>query len=549
MKPFTPLAGRTATWLAALPLVATLHAQQPSPVASPTPDPLERLQTVLQTVERDSKKQPDGDAETAARRFTRTEGFSGLVQNVRDALARDDDASALSFLNQLRSSAESEELRNACDTVIAQIRKNRADRDAAYTAKVEDAIKRASQIVLAAKTPKDLDAILQEFGQLGGARSNRYNDGSANNVYARVQTAVAFLNHWQDYLFEMVRGDEQAAANSLRNVAETNNSYNLPPLIPRSDILARLPANRGLTGDKRDLNHTEAKLDAAVEDLLDHTRTLNDIPVALAKLEELRHDFGDGQLNYGYNSEFGTVQTALQNFVKTRLELESGLGTTINLTGNRSDGNNSKPGIEPRLVSLRAELILMALPRLLNAPGEKAAAGEGVDVFLRRLIEAAKKRADWPSVVHGLDLARALAAGSNSYASSNSQETEAFKQFFAGLNLEAAGQYQQAAIAYLTALKTGVQDLPTSVIGERLAVIQNGHAADYAAANTYILNPPVPQNPNYPYGPRGAYDPRVNRPGGYPGATEQGTPSPVVTVPAASPVPTPVVPATPKPAP
>ncbi len=270
-------------------------------------------------------------------------------------------------------------------------------------------------------------------------------------------------------------------------------------------------------------------------------------------LETLRREFGDGQLNYGYNSEFGFVQTSLQNFEKTRLELESGLGTTISLIGNRSDGNNSKPGLEPRLVALRAELIQMALPRLLDAPGEKAAAGEGVDVFLRRLIEAAKKRADWTAVVQGLDLSRSLATGNNAYATSNGQETEAFKQFFTGLNMETAGQYQQAVIAYLNALRTGVQDLPTTVIGEHLAAIQREHPADYTTANTYSLNPPAPSNQNYSYGSRGANDLRFNRPG-YPGAAEQGTPSPMLTVPAASPVPTPasspsVAPFTPKTAP
>ena len=550
MKPFVPLAGRAAALLTALPLIATLHAQQPPVAASPAVDPLDRLQTALQAVERDSKKQSEADPETTNRRIVRTEGFSSNLQNIRDALARDDDATALNYLNQLRSYADSEEARNACDAVIAQIRKTRADRDAAYAAKVDDAIKRASQVVLSAKTPKDLDAILQEFGQFGVTRANRYNDPSPNGTNARVHAAVTFLNRWQDYLFEVARGDEQSASNSLRNAAENNSGYNLPPLIPRSEILARMPANRGLTGDRRALSHTEAKLDAAVEDLLDHTRVLGDITVTLGKLEALRREFGDGQLNYGYNSEFGFVQTSLQNFEKTRLELESGLGTTINVIGNRSDGNNSKPGLESRLVALRAELILMALPRLLNAPGERAAAGEGVDVFLRRLIEAAKKRADWTAVVHGLDLARSLATGNPNSTSTNSQENEAFKQFFTGLNMEAAGQYQHAAIAYLNALKTGVQDLPTALIGEHLAAIQKEHPGEYTVASTYSLNSLSSPNTSYPSGLRGSYDARPGR-SGYLNTVDQGTPSPTVTIPAASPGLTPapspsVAPANPK---
>ena len=544
---FPPARHATAMLLLLGLVAAGAVAQQPSP--PPSVDPLDRLQAAFQAAERDNKKQPEADAETVLRRSSRAREMPAFIQNVRDALARDDDATALTYLGELRSLSDSEEMRNACDTIIGQIKKTRADRDTVYTAKVDDAVKHAAQAVMSAKTPKDLDAILQEFGQLGVTRSNRYNDGSNNNIYARVQAAVTFLNHWQDYLFAVERGDEQSASNSLRNVADNNNGSNLPPLIPRSEILARMPANRGLNEDKRDSQHTETKLDAAVEALLDHTRTLGEIPTTLASLDKLRAEFGDKQLNYNYNSVFGTVQTALQNFEKTRLELQAGLGTTINLAPNRADTGNSHPGIEARLVTLRAELILMALPRLLNAPDEKAVTGEGVDVFLRRLIETAKKRADWTAVMRGLDLVRSLATGSNGYASSNSQETDAFKQFFAGMNMESAGQYQPAVIAYLNALKTGVQDLPTALIGERLAGIQKEHPSDYAAASLYSLNPPVQASQNYPFGPRSAYDPRVNR-SGYPGGAEQAPPSSKVTVPAASPWPSSsVVPSVPKVAP
>ena len=138
-------------------------------------------------------------------------------------------------------------------------------------------------------------------------------------------------------------------------------------------------------------------------------------------------------------------------------------------------------------------------------------------------------------MARGLEINRSFATSQSNYSSANAVETEAFKSFFSGLNLEAAGQYQQAVIAYLTALKSGVQDLPAATIGEHLATIEKVHPKDFTDANTYVLNAPQPRYSNSPHGPglRGAYDPRFNRPNN-PGAPEQ-PPPPAVAVPAVTP--------------
>ena len=145
---------------------------------------------------------------------------------------------------------------------------------------------------------------------------------------------------------------------------------------------------------------------------------------------------------------------------------------------------DARPGVEARLTGLRAELIQESLPRLLGVPDAKAAAGEGVGGFLRRLIAEAKKRGDWVAVARGIDLERELAAGQNNHTTANTQEAEAFQQYFAGLNLEAAGQYAQAVAAYLSALKTGARELPASVVGEHLASIERLHPQAFATAAT-----------------------------------------------------------------
>ena len=549
MKLTLPLSGCAA--LLALAGVGSLLAQQPSS----TPDPLDGLRAALRA-DADAKKERSTESEARTRNYEQNYNFTNFVQLIRDALAHGNDDAALATLTQLQTAALSEDVRKACDALAAQLSKTRAEKEAAFNTEVDAALKRAGDAVLAAKEPKDLDAPLQELGRLADGRANRYSDGNQNRAGTKLQGAVTFLSRWQDYLLATARGDDSGASNLLRNLADSSGGYNQTLLIPRSEILARQPAGRDSNGESlADRNNhkrrSASEIDAAVTDILDHTRTLDDMPAAIGKLVSLRAEASNGSSYPDYNTDLGSALSNLQSLQKNRLELQSGLGTMINLTSIRSDNNNSqqRPGIESRLVPLRMELLDLALPRLLDSPTEKPAADESVNNFLRRLIEAAKKRQDWAAVVRGLEISRVLASSPNTYASTNSQENEAYKQFLTGLNMEDAGQYQQAVIAYLTALKTGVQDLPAKLIGEHLAAIQQAHAKEYTEANTYVLNPPVPQypggayGPNGPYGARGPYDPRFNRPGfpGMPG--EQPTP-PVLTVPA-MPTPTPTVAPTP----
>ena len=267
-------------------------------------------------------------------------------------------------------------------------------------------------------------------------------------------------------------------------------------------------------------------IDADADEIIKAVKTLGDIPVALTKLAALQRELiFHRSYSLGSDSVLGSAMLGLEAIQRAYLEIQHGLATTISLGHGRGEFS-LHPNVENVLLPLRVELVKLVAPRLMGAPKEeKAAEGEGLDAYLRRLIEAAKKRQDWLAVERGLDLKHTLAAtASSAFVSSNDRETQAFKDFFAGRNLEQARQYDQAVISYLTALRSGQEDLPADLIGDRLDAIQRAHPAEYASGSSYMRELPRPTVP--PGLPE--------RAGGLPGAAEN-----ILSVPAASPSATP----------
>ena len=540
---FLPFATVAGMWLLAAAGANSARAQSPSPAASPTPDPLAPVESALRD-EREAIRQKAEEAAASSRyaadNFDSSHRY--LLEQARQQLLRGEDDSALNTLAQIRAAAAGDKLVKACDTLIEQLRKTRAERESALESEADTLFKRAGDEVLRATQPKDLDATLHELTRLSGSRiRHSSSDDNVGRILNHLQTAISFVNRWQDYLFSLGRGDETAAANILRGLADSTSTYSQFPIVPRSEILARLPTSRSLDSNTTTPRTRPAsEFNAAVAAILDETRTLDDLPAAVRKLSDLRKEAASDS-----NSDLGAALNGLQAMQKARLEIQSGMAVTIDLSVGRGE-SSQHPAVENKIIPLRAELIRLALPRLLNLPDEKPAANEGTNAFLRRLIDAARQRADWVTVQRGLDLSHAIALAQGTSFADDTRESEAFKGFLSGLNLETAGQYEPAVIAFFGALKSGTPSMPSALIGEHLDAIQKAHPKEFADGKSYVLNPPAQQfpggyngpfGPNGPNGARGGFDPRTGqfRP---PGMPEPPTPT-VVQVPAASPTPIP----------
>lgn len=523
---------------------------------------LERAQRDLQAhvdaakKEQAGKKEQPPDNSRAGVERTLEESYSLYVplrslQSMHEQIVSGRTDHLLATLEEFQADMRvAEDVRKDVDALAKLINKEQADQEEAYAQAVDAACQRASEILPKATEPKELDGLQRELTQLAAKPPgrNHYNGGDDSHLGNKLQAAVQFVNHWQDYLLARSRNNEEGQAQALRSLTD-GSGYNQVALVPRSEILARMPQKESTSTPTRPTNRPgrpQAQLDADAVEIVQGVKKLDDIPGALTKLVDLRKEI-TAQPSYNFRSEsdLGTALTTLQGLERTFLEIQNGLATSISLGASRANDYNSHPEIDNAVIPLRVQLIKLAAPRLLGA-GEnaKATADETLDTYLKRLIDAAKQRRDWAAVARGLELKQTLATTSSApYATINPQEAEAFKNFFAGNNLEAAGQYEQAVISYLNALRSGQEDLPSASIGEHLAALEKAHPAEYASGKEYVLNPP-----RSPFGPFG--DPRAGYPGGgmsqrtfdprFPGA-RMGMSGPSVdeklAVPAASPSP------------
>ena len=459
----------SAVLFLALPWTVVGAEQPPAPPSLPSTDPFDALQKAL-NVEHEAKARAAGGG---GREVYETRSY---LESIRQALNRGEDSTVLSAVSQIETTATTEDVRRACVAIARKVDKDHTAREQAYATEVDVAVKRAADIVLHAKSPKELDGTIADFNRLAEPRPGLSSESGDNQMAQKLQGILTFLNGWQEYLDARMRGDEQAVTSALTNLGAAD--YNRPQIVPRSEILARLA---GLDPDGGHSRRTPAETNAAVADILEHAHTLDDLPATLGKLNDLLPRGTNGQ-PADATTDLAAAVAGLQAIQKLRAELQTGIATTISVQSFGGEATNAHPGIEARLTGLRAELIEEFLPRLLGAPDARATAGEGVGSFLRRVIEEAKKRGDWTAVARGIDLDRELATGQNNHTTANAQEAEAFQQYFAGLNLEAAGQYAHAVAAYLSALKTGARELPATVVGEHLASIERLHPQAFATA-------------------------------------------------------------------
>ncbi len=411
-------------------------------------------------------------------------------RNAREFLENGDESSAVQQLRQLQSTAASGPVQDACEVVIRKLREERAAKDTAATAEITGLLQHAGEAVMAAKVPKDLDPILRELATATDKHGPGHSAERNNDLFnTRLQIATRFVARWQDYLLSASRSDSRPGAETLRTLAQETETFQMLG-IPRSEIIGRLspppaPAEAKDASSRRVV--PMAEVDAAIETAFNRLKSLDDLRPAVHDLTKFRDEVVLAANGYGnVPNELSATLTSLQALQQAYLEVQTGVNRWQTTWSNRYDTSGDARG-ESRFVALRAQLIALSLPRMLGAPEtEKPAAGERVDAFLDRLLTAAKKRGDWQAVARGVECRHQFAPNpeySGGRSDASAEET-AFKQFFAGQNFEQAAQYEQAVVAYLSALGSGSQEIPVAVISERLAAIQKAHPAEYAGGNS-----------------------------------------------------------------
>lgn len=380
------------------------------------------------------------------------------------ALIRENYEEADQTLAQLAVAKLTLEAKGVLSELQRELPKAAEARQKAFAEQVGAALEKAGKACLAAKTETALDATLAELSAL---RQRRTESGSdpRSRLHTRLDGAMRFINRWQDYLVQTARGYEPTARAVLRELADPGSSYSgsqYYPIVTRAEILARLGRDS----------------DAGPEELLRGVKNLDDLPKAIAELQRLSRQ-GDPRRSSGYEgalplNDVNQIQKAYAGF-KAGAYGEALQGAT--------QPEVSTGPWSAEIIRLKTLLLFKVLPRHLELPDNpQPKDGENPGEFLLRLATEGTAQGNWTRVCRALDTYRNVAFAQRTPPAWVADDLDACHAFVAGQNLEKAGRYGPAVIAYQRALKSGGKYSPQQAASGRLATLEKEHPAAFAEA-------------------------------------------------------------------
>jgi hypothetical protein len=341
-------------------------------------------------------------------------------------------------------------------------------------------------------------------------RNSSYSDRNSEEVRAalnKVDPAINFLKRWQEYVIARKGANPERPRQILHDLTSNDNG----DLVPRSQLLAELQKYP----TEQETRSAGPRLEQ-IDEIVSKANSLDRVPEAI---KELRAIQSRRPPSPGSDGLTGTLN-ALISIDRTYREFQAGLPTKL-------DG----PAMGPQdlasaaVTPLKAQLLLLVLPRYLNAPPDlNPRPSETVQGYLQRVIDEARARTDGGLLSRARDAQKLL---TGSYQTTN--EPQGMALIAAAKNQEAAGQYAFAVASYQNALRNGADAVPAKWIGEKLTALKQAHPTEYEEGIRLFLAPPARPEffGSFPRGPMGSEPMTNSLP--VPGAAVVSKPSPTVS--------------------
>ena len=450
-------------------------------VAQGSADALKNLEAAIKK-EIASKPAPTGPALQGYR--DRSDGGRAWFAQIQTFIANGELRRAEEQLTQFPMYFASDEVQQQTLKLAAALKAEREAKQNAHIAEVNAAIKQASDAVHSAKKPEDLDDALKNLLRFQShylGSSEQISDAERSTL-SKVEPALAFLKHWQDYLAAQQSGNAERARQSLGALISDGNS----DLIPRSQVLAELQKYP----TEQEATPGPPPRPEQIDEIVAKIKDLDGVAEAIQELRKMQ------TRSSGYTaSEVAAAVNALVSIERTYREFKAGLPTKIEATPTQTPDRTSAA-----IMPLRVQLLLLVLPRYLNAPADLVPKShETVQDYLKRVMDEARARADSALMTRARDVQRFFMSGFNSFSTDMGTAL-----MTAAKNQETAGQYMLAVISYQNALRNGGEAVPAKLIGEKLAALKAAHPQEYDEAMKNLL---APSRYDYPPFPRTAPTP------------------------------------------
>jgi hypothetical protein len=485
-------------------LTLLLFASLGTARAETTDELIEQLKAAVKAEAKTARDNNDGATQ---QRFYQLQQL--LLQLSRSNTDGQGEYNLTQTIEAIGSIVSSDKVEEICRNLAPQLRAESEKREATLAEEMKKGLADALRAGLAGKTVKELDAPMVAVSRLLQESNNRQtNNPKLRNLNSQAQQLWEYLRQWQDYLADSQNGNTQGARQKLQNLLGSGRDFSA--FIPRSELLERLAVLQKQEPTTQEPTIVTAQeFNEKARGILQNIKSLEDLPTATEQLEALLNT-----RRAGNSSEFqATTLNTLRTFQRVYFELKKGGATNISLnTITASSGFETNEVV----ASLRNELVLFALPRILGLPEtDPPKPGENAGTYLTRIMRWALEKSNWTVLGRTIDIAQTLNVGTTSVIA----DRTALQSFLAALNQERAKQYALAVSSFQSSLKTGSQIISPEIIGEHLEAIRKDHPAEFEEGVRLALNPPLPVD-----GRGYTVDPRTGRliygPGGYfPGST------------------------------
>jgi hypothetical protein len=385
------------------------------------------------------------------------------LRQIEAALTQESNRQIQQILENFGNYVPTEKVAKLVESISQDLRDETARKIQAVIGELEGTLAAAAEAVERAEEPEDLDKVIVSLSR------NRFNNGDGEyynsshpgirSLLSDVSSARQFATGWQDYLQASNAGNTAKAVQALRNLSSQEGS-----LVPRSQIIARV--------------EYELENEDKTNKILEQVKKPDDMKEAIRKLTRL---MGGSRSSSSENAGSREALQTLARLEKTYREHLAGLPVNVEVLQSPDDAGGGTD-----FSHLRAALLLLVLPRALDLPeGFTPAPGEGVDGFLARAIEDARRREDVATVLRVSGVRQSFVRSANLSA----REMEALTAYTAGQNQYAAGQHLLAVVSLQQALKTGSDLVPVKKAGALLETIRRDHPVEFEQGMMEFLTP------------------------------------------------------------